>query len=590
MEQHILPCLILGLKASNYYSTWFDQRPRGRMAMSRQHVALRGSTRPAKSDAKRLRDADPQSKVEVTISLRGPDLPDPASAPTARLSREEFASKYGAQREDADKVARILESYGLKIDEVSLPSRSIRVSGTVTQMEAAFHPKLGIYQSKEQGEFRGREGKLKIPAELDGIVTGVFGLDERRVARRKAKRQVVQRRPNKRSALRKTKTSAAPASATMAPLTVAELEKRYNFPPGDGAGQQIVIAEFDGGYFADDLEASCAKNGLPVPSVTVVSLGQTPFTLDQIKRMHQPQQGNELDASGEVNMDVQIVASLCPKAEIFVYFAPFSQKGWVDLLNKVIGGDPAKPVTVSVSWGLAEDAPDWSDAARTEINNRLQAASMLGITVCVSSGDDGSGDGMTDGRTHVDFPSSSPFVLSVGGTMLTGTAANQTEQTWWESPGYRSSKGGGATGGGVSIFFNRPQWQDVVIKPLNKGSIDGRVTPDVSAVAGPPLYDLIFLGQVSPNGGTSASAPLWASLIARINSSLPADKQQRFLTPLLYQNGPNGKPRGTVACRDITIGQNASRPKPGVGYQAQVGFDAVTGWGTPDGAALLLVL
>jgi kumamolisin len=289
-------------------------------------------------------------------------------------------------------------------------------------------------------------------------------------------------------------------------------------------------------------------------------------------------------------MDIQIVAGLCPSAEIFVYFAPFTQKGWVDLLNQVINGSPAQPVTLSVSWGLAEDSPNWSEAARTEINNRLQAVAMLGITVCISSGDDGSGDEMTDGRAHVDFPSSSPFVLSVGGTMLTGVPTNPTEQTWWETPGRRTPNGGGATGGGVSVFFDRPAWQNVTVTSLNKGSIEGRVIPDVAALAGPPFYDLIFLSKDAPNGGTSASAPLWASLIACMAANLPASKSHRFLTPLLYQSGANGKPRGAAGCRDVAIGDNRSSPQPGVGYQAQVGYDAVTGWGTPDGSALLAAL
>ena len=111
------------------------------------------------------------------------------------------------------------------------------------------------------------------------------------------------------------------------------------------------------------------------------------------------------------------------------------------------------------------------------------------------------------------------------------------------------------------------------------------VVPDVAALAGPPLYDLIFQGQDAPNGGTSASAPLWAALIARMSDKV----KQRFLTVLLYENGTNGKPRG-AACRDITEGQNISRPFPGVGYKSAVGFDAVTGWGVPNGTALMKVL
>ncbi len=86
-------------------------------------------------------------------------------------------------------------------------------------------------------------------------------------------------------------------------------------------------------------------------------------------------------------MDVQIVAGLCSKANITVYFSTFDQGGWVDLLNAAI---TAKPVALSISWGLAEDNPGWSTNAIDAINERLNAARVLGITVCISSGDDGS--------------------------------------------------------------------------------------------------------------------------------------------------------------------------------------------------------
>jgi kumamolisin len=255
----------------------------------------------------------------------------------------------------------------------------------------------------------------------------------------------------------------------------------------------------------------------------------------------------------------------------------------VDLLDAVIA---QKPAVLSCSWGLAEDDPSWSKNAVTAINDRLNAARLLGITTCVSSGDDGSGDQVDDGNCHVDFPACSPFALGVGGTMLTKSGAKVNEVTWWETPGRRTNNGGGATGGGVSTLFARPAWQSVHVASLNAGSIDGRVVPDVSALAGEPLYSLIFTGKSMPNGGTSASAPLWASLIARINGNLPSAKQQRFVTPLLYQNGTGGQPVGKGASRDITSGKNTSTPEPGKGYKAGTGFDAVTGWGVPDGVKL----
>jgi kumamolisin len=286
-------------------------------------------------------------------------------------------------------------------------------------------------------------------------------------------------------------------------------------------------------------------------------------------------------------MDVEVIAGLCPNSTIDVYFATFDQKGWVDLLNRAIED---RPVVLSVSWGMAEDDVAWSKAARDAINERLNAAALLGITVCVASGDDGSGDEETDNRAHVDFPASSPFTLGVGGTMLSAPLSPSSEVVWWEAPGRRTKQGGGSTGGGVSALFDRPKWQTVKVKSLNAGSIDGRVVPDVAAVAGDPFYDLIVLGRDSPNGGTSAAAPVWAALIARIDARLPSGKRQRFLTPLLYQTVPGGKQAGAIGCNDVTHGNNVSRPHPGKGYAAGRGFDAVTGWGTPNGIALQSVL
>jgi kumamolisin len=156
------------------------------------------------------------------------------------------------------------------------------------------------------------------------------------------------------------------------------------------------------------------------------------------------------------------------------------------------------------------------------------------------------------------------------------------EEVWWVAPGERAG-GGGATGGGVSVRFDPPAWQaNVQVRSLNPGAKAGRVVPDVAALAGPPYYDLILQGRPRPNGGTSASAPLWAALITRINAQLPEAKEQRFLVPLLYQNG---------ALRDIGVGHdNASFPSPGVGYPVEKGYDACTGLGVPDGKALLAAL
>jgi kumamolisin len=194
-------------------------------------------------------------KSSVTIGLSGPTLPGPDEYLGQTLSPTDFERRYCSKKEDADKVAKSLNRYGLKVDSVSLNTRSMIVSGTAAAMEAAFRPKLALMRSVNQGEYRGRQGALQIPAELKGIVTGVFGLDERRMARRKSRAAV----------------SVRTSGPALAPLTPSDIERHYEFPPGDGAGESIAIAEFGGGYFPADTAAYCRKFGRAVPNIQTVS-------------------------------------------------------------------------------------------------------------------------------------------------------------------------------------------------------------------------------------------------------------------------------------------------------------------------------
>ena len=431
--------------------------------MAEARVELPGSHRPPATGAQQVGPADPGEEVEVTVTLRGPDLPSADDITGPPLTPDAYAAAYGADEGDAAKVKEELEKFGLQVYDVSLAGRSVHARGTVAQLDAAFGVSLGEYQSASQGRFRAREGNITIP--------GLPGRDRHRGLRPR-------RPPGGATEHRSDADPAAPA------LTPADLEARYHFPPGDGAGQAIAIAEFGGAYFPSDLQAFCQKYNRPVPSVTPVSVGFPLVTLEQITHLPPDERKQMIEASGEVMMDVQIIATLCPAAQITIYFAPYNQKGWIDLVNTAAAASPL-PVALSVSWGLAEDSPDFSGAAVQEINLRLQAASMLGMTICAASGDDGVGDQVLDHKAHVNFPATSPFVLSVGGTMLTGTPAE--EVTWWNAPGDRSVKGGGSTGGGVSTVFDRPAWQTVTVPSLNQGGIDGRVVPDISALAGPTL-------------------------------------------------------------------------------------------------------
>ncbi|MGC9999635.1 MAG: peptidase S53, partial [Bryobacteraceae bacterium] len=159
-----------------------------------------------------------------------------------------------------------------------------------------------------------------------------------------------------------------------------------------------------------------------------------------------------------------------------------------------------------------------------------------------------------------------------GGTRL---LADGTETVW----GALLSKGGGATGGGISGIFPVPAFQSGVQLPpsLNPGAGPGRGVPDIAADADPQSgYQILVDGQHGVVGGTSAVAPLWAALIAILNQGL--GKSVGFLTPQLYQ-----LPATAQALKDITIGDNG-------GYHAGPGWDACTGLGSPIGSALLAAL
>jgi kumamolisin len=289
-------------------------------------------------------------------------------------------------------------------------------------------------------------------------------------------------------------------------------------------------------------------------------------------------------------LDIEVVAGVCPKSMIAVYFAQWTEQGWITALDTAVHDHANNPGVISVSWGAPEDTDIWTPQAITQINETLMEAAHLGITVCIAAGDDGSSDADSDGRAHVDFPAASPYVLAIGGTTIPKFAAGP-DVGWFEGDGLRAG-GGGSTGGGVSAVFPRPSWQsNISIESVNPGAILGRVIPDLSANAdwNASPYLLIVDGHTQPNGGTSAATPLVAALITLINAQRPADQRVGYLTPILYQSqAESGPPIGTIACTDVVVGNNKTAHAGG--YSAAPGYDADSGWGTPNGAKLMAAI
>jgi kumamolisin len=221
-----------------------------------------------------------------------------------------------------------------------------------------------------------------------------------------------------------------------------------------------------------------------------------------------------------------------------------------------------KPSVISISWGGPESS--WTAQAMTAFDQALQAAAAMGITVCVASGDNGSSDGIDDGADYVDFPASSPHCLACGGTSLAAYDGSIESEVVWNN-----GTGRGATGGGPSRFFPLPAWQKGLQLTKARGGTEPlqmRGVPDVCAVADPETgYQVRIDGVDTVIGGTSAVAPLWAALVARINSAKASPVG--FINPKLYRN--------PGALQDIADGNNGD-------FAATPGWDACTGLGSPN--------
>jgi kumamolisin len=512
-------------------------------------VPLPGSDRAELPEAQPAGSLNPSTSVTVTVLLRRrAEVPIELITGPETLTSAEFGERYGATASDAALARSVLERHGLTVTDAHLPSRRLKVTGTVASLSAAFGTTLTQVSSvlpdgSGPVTHRYRSGGLSVPTELSGVITAVVGLDDRPVAR-------AQFRTSPRAG-----TQGAPASMTA--LQVADL---YGFPADtDGTGQTIALIELGGGYAAADLQTYFSGLGLSVPSVTAVPVDGG---------SNSP--GGSADA--EVELDIEVAGAIAPGASLQVYFTTNTDQGFIDAISDAIHATPA-PIVVSISWGGSEDS--WAAADRTSMDDTIADAAALGVTVTAAAGDSGSSDGQTGSAPHCDFPASSPHALACGGTKLIGDLTTDTitsEVVWNET-----ASNEGAGGGGVSDVFALPSWQSTAGVPALSSGFAGRGVPDVAGNADPTSgYQIVVDGKQTVVGGTSAVAPLWAGLIARLAQS--TGKKFGLLQPLVYAGITPGK--DVAGFNDITEGNNGA-------YSAGPGWDPCTGLGSPQGAALL---
>ena len=515
-------------------------------------IPLQGSERSMPPGAQTVAAADPNERMEVSVLVRRRALPAMRSrvASLARgdqsdgfLSREQFALAHGAAPADFAAVKKFASQHGLGVRMEHSGRRTMILSGTVAQCSAAFAVQLFQMRHPQGTTYRGRTGTIHLPVELDGIVEAVLGLDNR-----------PQAKPHFR--LRSENRKGTSPSVSYTPPQVADL---YGFPSGAGAGQCVALIELGGGFVQADLDTYFSGLGVGSPSVVAAS----------VDHAQNSPTGEASGPDGEVMLDIEMVGGIAPQAKIAAYFAPNTDAGFLDAITTAIHDTTNKPSVISISWGGAEST--WTLQAMTAMDEAFQTAATMGITVCVASGDNGSSDGVASGD-HVDFPASSSFTLACGGTSLRAAKNAITSEVVWND-----GASGGASGGGISTFFPLPSWQSGLSARKATGaavSLTMRGVPDVAGDADPQTgYVVRVDGSDTVIGGTSAVAPLWAGLIARINAA--SAKPAGYINPLLYGNAS--------ALRDITKGDNGD-------FEAAEGWDACTGLGSPNGAWLLSML
>ena len=576
--------------------------------MPRQHaqqvppgyMQLAGSERRPPPSARRAAPTDPKETFTVTVRVRrrsgAPAAPDHAhwmATPPGRrnfITHDEFSRTYGAAPADLEAVVQFAHKNGLTVAATSIAGRTVTLSGTARQMSQAFAVDLGRYQF-EGGTYRGRDGFVHVPRELSGIVRAVFGLDNRPVGFRSI--------------------GGDPTGVTGLPISPTIVAQAYKFPQGapDASSQRIGVIEFSlagkGGWnlMANDVGNTLTQAIWGAASTTPIDVGA----------------GNSGTSDSETILDICTASAVAPGATIQVYWGNSttslpSAQDWFTVVDRIWHnpqkGDPPGPQVLSISWTLVggDDVitPGGivSSATIDEISADFQDMANAGITILVASGDGGSlgwnneataiAQGGTTGEAHVAYPASDPWVTACGGTTLSLTATGDVDQEWaWSDTSFQSGNPG-ATGGGVSVYFNAlPSWQMGVVtqmglNPGNTGS--GRGVPDVAGNASTNSgYNLSLQGSIGSVNycGTSAVAPLYAGLVAMINARL--GYQVGFLNPTLYAF------RNTV-CRDINDLPDAAQGAPqnnqlsgtvAPGYPSGPGWDACTGLGVINPAALI---
>ncbi len=529
-----------------------------------------------------LRPRDQAGLSALALSVSSPGSPDYGRYLTVR----QFAAAFGQPPAAISAADAALRGAGLTPGRVTANHLIIPVTTTIAGAEAALRTGFVSYRLASGRVAFANTAAPRLPRALAGMTLAVVGLNDLltpavtppapRAAARQAARPAQAAGPRAclaaRAAAAKYRGWTYPQLASAYDLTALYRHRHL------GAGTRIALFELDQ-WSASDIAAfqSCSHTKVRVRTVKVDG-------------------GDRGGANnGEATLDIETEIALAPKAALTVYDAPITNyaRSVVDEFASIFDHDNAQ--VVSVSYGLCEQVVRSISSGLLGAENVLfEQAATEGISVFVASGDSGSegcyrADHST-GLATLDL-GSQPFVTSVGGTDLTSVSRPPHEKVWNEGV----SSGEGAGGGGISSAWPMPRWQSGpgVISSRSSGAPCGassgycREVPDVTASADPVHgYIIRWRGQWLPIGGTSAATPLWAAILADIESAHHPAYRAGFLNPLLYAAAATGK----GGFNDIRVGNNDYTGTNGGLYPATPRYDMASGLGSPVAGALARII
>jgi subtilase family serine protease len=448
------------------------------------------------------------------------------------LSVEEFTERFGPTEADYDAVREFAESNGLTVIDTPGNRMVLDVEAPASKIETAFHVSLGLYEHPTENRIfyaPDREPTVDLAVPL----LHISGLDNFSI-------------PQPKYIEDNTVISDATGSGPSGSFFGSDLRAAY-YGSGslNGAGQSVGIFASKGYEMSDiDNYFKNAGQSLNVPIIGV-SVNGASLTCP-------PSSCND----GEQSLDIEQAISMAPGLSSLRFYVGKSN---VSVFNQMAADNLSKSLSCSYGWADNESSLD----------PIFEEMSAQGQTVFVATGDQGSST-----AANVVWPSDDPYVVAVGGTVLTTNGAGGS----WKSETGWSKSAGMPSPNHVPI----PSWQQGagIITSSNHGSTTLRNIPDVSSESNGSQYACYQGICVTHGGGTSYAAPLWAGLIAMMNEQAASNGKAAlgFINPELYAIGVASS--FTSDIHDITSGSNGK-------YSAVVGYDLVTGWGSPQAVDLI---